>query len=265
MQIRRKLRSSGRMTAFLLCLFFAAYRQGLTQNQTVTPAFLKKPFRADAATRTFAQYAKMLREQCGISLIADGIPLKENAELEFDGTAKAALNRIADAFDFTWTTKSGIVLMNKRFKSKEERPQINLPEMRQMTKEIVEAFHSIKYNADPQQWKPMLQTLAQSFTREQAQTLLEGQTLQATQLAPQQRELLTQAIYTMTFARPLPAWEMLLYRLENISNSYLLAKPRIEQSEGDEPQIPFDLFYVSKDKNGKLLSETIPYSLQPKE
>lgn len=197
--------------------------------------------------------------------MTDGEPKRENATLEFDGNLKTALDKIADAFDYTWTTKSGIVLMNKRFKSKGEQPQVNLPEMRQMTKEIVDVFRSVPFNTDPKQWPLMLQNLAQSFTPEQAQMLLDGQTLQGSQLAAPQLNLLTQAIYTATFAQPLPIWETLFFQLEGVPNSYLLAKVRSEQSESDVPQPPFDLFYMTRDKNGKARSETLAFSFAPKE
>lgn len=254
-----------RTIALTLCFMPVSMKPCIARKTADIPAFLKQTFHADAEKRTFAELAVLLREKYRVSILTDGESKRENVTMGFDGNLKTALDKIADAFDYTWTTKSGIVLMNKRFKSKDEQPQANLSEMRQMTKEIVGIFHSVPFNADSKQWSPMLQNLAHSFSPEQAQILLDGQTLQGSQLSAPQLSLLTQAIYTRTFAGPLPVWEALLFQLEGISSSYLLAKLRNEQTESDVPQPPFDLFYMTRDKTGKVLSETIPFSFAPKE
>ncbi len=77
------------------------------------------------------QAIEQLAAQINISVVVDGLPLSKSFTLETRMPAGQALTQIATAFDCSWSmSKSGILLLRRRFTDEHERPQILPAEMR---------------------------------------------------------------------------------------------------------------------------------------
>lgn len=87
---------------------------------------------------TMQQALEQLAAQAGISILADGIPNAKRLNIETQATAENTLTQIADTFDYSWTlSKTGFVLMQKRFTDEHERPEVVPDEMRAATRNIL--------------------------------------------------------------------------------------------------------------------------------
>jgi hypothetical protein len=243
-----------------LCLLFSAAvsvrAQAVNSDQAPhlkpVPAFLKQPFQARLQNMPLEQILEMIRKTGGINIVVDGEPVRTKADFDLSGTLQDALDRVADTFDYNWTvTKSGVVLMTKRFKDPEEHPQANLPEMRQMAKDILDALSLATHDTDDQAWSKQLETLAHSFTPAQFQALHAGQRLHGSDLAPDQLSLLRQATWS-TFTYPRQVWEELSAKLDAMPDSYIEAKKRSGPEAADgQPQ--YDCFHVERGRFGRWL------------
>ena len=93
---------------------------------------------------TFEQALEQVAAQANISIVTDGIPLSKSFTLEAELPAEKALSQIADAFDCSWNvSKSGIVLLRKRFTNEHERPQVVPAEMRASLRDLLSFIQGV--------------------------------------------------------------------------------------------------------------------------
>ncbi len=157
---------------------------------------------------------RLISASAGISILVDGSPLRDSKDIDFTGPAQDGLDRVADEFDYTWTvSKSGIVLMTKRFSDDSERPQANAIELGQSARDIVRAMRALPIL--DRSLAECFGLLAGAFTPGQAGWLERGGFLRIGDFAPAQRQLAVKAISTNMLRGSLEAWQRLVHQLTN--------------------------------------------------
>jgi len=226
----------------------------LGQVTVPSPKAFEQKVQLQAVKMSLDDMLEVVTKQTQVSILVDDEPILENTSLTFDGSLHDTLDKVADSFDYTWrVSRAGVVLMSKRFKNPNERPQMNMPEMRDMAREIVRALTLVDYIRDEAQANEAVRRLFQSLTPAQHNALESGARVYGAELQPEQRATLQQAIFTRTFLPALKLWEDAIPRLENLQHSTLLARPRT-------PTPPtHDYFYRYRDADGKLHSFEIQH------
>src|SRR5258708_4855765 len=167
---------SGLRGCIAFCLALCALAS-FAQSEPVPSDLQQKQVHLSAKRQPFSAYIRELSKQIGRSILADDLPLLQQADMELHGTAKEALDRVSDRFDFTWAlSKHGIILMRKRFRNPNEFPQINLPELKQTTKSVLSALWLIpdSMNSGAAGWAYAMKDLVSAFTPDQANALRDG-------------------------------------------------------------------------------------------
>jgi hypothetical protein len=249
--------SYGRLGVLLPLMFplFASVRMQ-AQETRVLPAALQKRYEFHLQDASLETIAQSLMTNGHISLLIDGEPLRKRSNLDIQGTLAEALDRVADDFDYNWrTTKSGIVLLTKRFKNPEELPQLNLPEMRQMAKDIWQTMNSLPVDTDAAQAAPLLKALLTQLDKTQVDALKSGQVLHGSDLNPTQAQLLMQLTQCQVYAGSYQIASDFAVWTELLPASKLYAKSYSNLPPGSKSQI--DVFVRAQDRRGKSLFKLI--------
>ncbi len=257
-------------SALILCAAMSRLtaQQAPASPQPVMPALpatYAQPYRQKKQTLSFAQAASLLNKTAGLSIVADGQPVLPQAALRFEGTLHQAVDQIAEAFDFSWTpTKSGVILMRKRFQADGERPQISLVEARQIAKDMIKALRSVPYDAARGTWSEQLQQLTHSFSPQQWQSLQTGERTSVAMLTPLQMDALTQVVLRNTFTDQMLPWERLLDELALLPDTYL--QTQIRGGDPLDAAVPryYDVMRVARGKDGSLMKHTFVTVPAPK-
>ena len=99
------------------------------------------------------QALEQLAIQAGVSILADGEPEQKShrfeKQLEASCKAEDALTQIAEAFNYSWSvSKSGFVLMRKRFTDEHERPEV-VPDELSASIQVIFGFLRPFYTPQP--------------------------------------------------------------------------------------------------------------------
>ena len=125
--MKLRIRARSCLAAIIVVFLLFSALPAFTQQQ----AWQKQKITVKCKDSAFAQALEQVATQANISIVADGVPLPHPFTLEDELPAEKALTQIAEAFDCSWNvSKSGIVLLRKRFTNEHERPQIVPAEMR---------------------------------------------------------------------------------------------------------------------------------------
>ena len=210
------------------------------QNTPVPPPD-KQPLTLDCKQQTLAQIVATLSGQMKRSIVVDDEPSDRKVDIHTTKTAKEAVEAVAAAFDYAWTlNKHGVLVMRKAFTQKDTLPQMNLPEMRQTAKSIVDVLSALQCDPDHTTWGIQFQTLAQSFTDAQREQLRAGKILRLADLNQQQGSLLQQIVINHAFSYLLDGWSPLIQVLDSLPASvFVLRKsgpmPGIAPGKPDQP------------------------------
>jgi hypothetical protein len=241
---------------------------------------------ADVKARAIAlsfQHATMsdviasLAKQGRCNIIVNDEPRDNQADIEFKGTFKDALDKIADAYDYAWTVnKQGIVLMTKRFSRQDEYPPLNAGELHQTAEDSLAAISAFKFNsqADP---AVLIQNVYTSLTQEQQNALKNHQKILGRHLSDVQRLHMQDAILNHLLATPSTEWDMFRLLTEVVANATPASSLRgirrefhfTAQGEGKEPvKLPspvstWFLEYVMVDKRGNEAPITVAATQNP--
>lgn len=244
----------------LLCL--ATSFPTLAQKPQTSTATSWKQVTLNVKGTSLANLCKVLSAQIGHGIIVDGVPLREQADVEFSGDGSKALDKVADVFDYSWTLgKSGVVLMRKRFTNPDEMPQFTRAEWRRVSRNvlsILSAF-SFDHNAAHEQEYPV--QLYHTFTPEQVQSLQSGKKLYFNQMPEAQQHLVQAWIYTGYFAPEYAAWQNLFDRLDVMHAGYIKQLESISKEPGKSGrQIKITrIDYYYRDVNGNDALELLGY------
>jgi hypothetical protein len=180
---------------------------------------------------SLADILKEMAEKYGVRAAVEGTPLRERADITFQGTLREALDRLSDLFDYQWrVSRSGVILMNKRFTDPNDIPQMLLQEYRQVAKDQLAVLPDTAPDPDHERWGELLLSLARTLTASQLQALNQGARLSPGDLTPQQRRLFDQAIYARIYGPPRGIWERILLFCDRYDQAYF---QRVEPSPGD--------------------------------
>ena len=231
----------------LLCLP-AVPRAACAQTSALaaTTDALKTPMTLQQKDVSFDEALKTLHAAGHINVLVDGEPRTQHADVNADKTVREALNAVCDAFDYKWTlSKSGIVLLTKRFKNSEERPQMRYAEMVQMAKDIRDALSLSPVTDEDASPNATLKQLLKSLTPEQYAALTGPKThpFYARDLRPGQYQMFVQSLWSFGFPSAYNGADLLLRQLESFPASSLFADPQNIQKE------------VSTSKSGQIIQE----------
>ena len=203
-----------------------------TQAEKKLPEVFSKRLEVSERETTFADLLKMTREKTGLSFIVDGKPLKSAIAIDASMSVKQLLDTISKRFDYHWSlSKSGVVLFSKSFNDHADRPQVNLTEMQQMAKEIVEAIDSLPFDLKEVTWGDQIPELADSFSPQQLAYLQTGKPILGKELNQTGQNLLKSIVLNRDFAAAKRIWTEELLRLTNMKNSYLVGVRNVDVLE----------------------------------
>lgn len=266
-------RSNFTVTAFCLVLLVWGLSSATAgqQNKPDLPfsqhAFLVKKVTLRQKRISLADSLGTVSRLAQISIVTDGAPDKLEADIDCDGTVRDVLNQLGVVFDLSWTvSKSGIVLMARRFTDPHERPQMHVSEMRGVVRDLARAFADVpagKSQADANAW---INQLAHSLSPEQ-DAGLQTHRLTGNDLRPDQADLLGNIILEMTFGRCAREVNEYLPLVDGLAESHLQLKPAQDPRAAGSLTSPssnnalsptYDYFYVIRDRNNKLINYMLP-------
>jgi hypothetical protein len=172
----------------------------------------------------------MLREICErykIAILADGVPLLQEADIDFHGKLKDALDRIADLFDYSVTMrKSGAVSMMKRFTNPEDRPQLNPAEVRRTASDMLTILPTLPYDLEqPPLWARLIRReLAPRLTPEQIDAMKQGKKIIPTDLPPNLQRTLAEIVLIRAYGDARSMWERIYRQLDRFDYAVLRAE-----------------------------------------
>lgn len=208
---------------------------------TVRAELEKKMVTIRGTKLSFADALAQVSKQTGRSVIADDEPHLQSADLDVHGSAKQAIDRIADVFDYTWTvSKHGVILLTKRFKTPLEYPQVNLPELKSATQDAFIAIKAIPYNTEITNTGNWFDRVYQEFTPEQKVLLKTGVAQAASILSQHQVQLVNEATLNIYFASTIGLWRTLSTQIERMPHSFFQMRdyPEFYVRRGDYPYPP---------------------------
>ena len=228
----------------------------------VEHAFLKRAVQIYARQTTFPDAIAKLSTTAGISVMTDGVPDKAKADLDVTGTVRQALDAICAAFDCRWSvSKTGIVMLSRRFADPAERPQVHLLEMQRMLRDIRAALDVVPPEIVGAKYGKLLERLADSFSDEQLAASKAGM-LTGADLDAEQFVWLNGAILNKSFANAIVSLDQFLPVIDELQRSFLQCRPGIMRPDPnlfpgtaavDDARFPaFDYTLNARGKDGKL-------------
>ncbi len=208
--------------------------------------------------RTLSDILASLSGAINIDVIADGVPRKTTATIEFKGTAREAVERVASEFDLTWTvSRAGVILFQKRFKDQREIPQLNQAEMEHVASDSLRIITSLGMDPRIHVQSYFLQ-LGATFSPEQMETLRAGENLPVAALSPEQSALVAASIFSFATSRTYHGWNVLHARLAALKWATIRNVPA-EQTNPYTHEVfqrPWVLFEL-QDPSGRWVNETL--------
>jgi hypothetical protein len=197
---------------------------------------------------SLADILKEMAEKYGVRAAVEGTPLREKADFSFQGTLREALNRLSERFDYQWrASRSGVILMNKRFTNPDDIPPMLLQEYRQVAKDQLTILPDTAPDLEHQRWGESLLSLARTLTAPQIQALHQGVRLSAADLTPAQRRLFEQAIYARIYGPPRGIWERIGILCSHYDNAYL---QRVDPDPNNPGQV-YEIWLVVEQRRGQ--------------
>jgi hypothetical protein len=229
-------------------------------------AWISKPAVLNAKRQSLLEMLRLVIPSQGAGFVIDGDPVMRTADLQINGSAGEVLDRIADLFDYSWSaTPEGIVVLNKRFKTSDDRPQVKVPEMLAMARDVTRAFDAMSFDRS-NRWEVPLLSLANSLSVDQLNALKAGRVLKGASLTAHQLELLQSALLTNTFATSAEAWYEFRTQLAGIGESVVsLEGGGIPLREGSQSQTRTLIYSVKLKSGGTLATPLFPSLARPSE
>lgn len=222
-----------------------------TVPTTIPPA----PLPADFTSRTVSLSCKHmpmsaviadLAKQIEHNIVVNDEPHDDQADIEFTGVVKDMLDKVTEAYDYTWKMgKSGTILMSKRFSRQMEYPPLNAQELNQTARDTLAILDS--FNIDFQKnWNQPALVLAayEALTPEQSAMLRAGKTISVAQLSDVQKQRIQDVVLGSLLGPRWSHWSMLATQTQTLMNAaptsyaqlryYERRKSAIDPSETEE-------------------------------
>ncbi len=209
-------------TSLVLICLLQPYRS-LAQTPPLPAEFEARQISLSYRKQSLSAVVADLSQRIGKSILVDDEPLNSGADIEFKGSLKMALDRIGDAFDYSWRlSKRGSILMNKRFRTNpDELPQMNLPELRQMAADMLLVLGALPYDLSPVPVEDHIARILNSLTPEQGAAIRGGAVFYGKDLSVEQRQVLAQYRCNGTFEPVYSIWSALSNALNDLPHAYL--------------------------------------------
>ena len=195
------------------------------------------------------QALEQVAAQAGISILAEGTPARKPFMGRAEASAEQALAQIAGDCDYTWSlSKSGVVLLTKRFTDEHDRPDVVPAEMRAVAHDMLTAVQTI-YTPPPARTtlSAQFRALFAALTPEQVAAGASGRGLLVASLAEPLRGQAVQTIYTEEFSKVYLDWHNFEKHMEALPQSRLVTVARSDMQGNSlraivlaDPNTPLD-------------------------
>ena len=202
---------------------------GITDAQTA--AWMRKTVVLKAEKAALPALIARFADETGQSVVIEGRPLAKLVDLDVQKTAAEALTDISKAFDYDWTiSKSGVILLTKRFTTRQDMPEFTVPELKAVAQDVCDVVRAVYplQGTNPGIHK-MFPILTKSLNPAQRKILTDGKKLQISSLSKEQQLLVAQIVYTELLEKLLKSWERLHDGLQALPNASVY---RVQQKFG---------------------------------
>ena len=182
-------------------------RQAEAQSLSVPQRPLSQQVVFRAQHYSLAQCAAELSAKIGRGIMVDDEPQIKGADFDFHGTAAEALDELAKTFDYSWTvSKHGAVLMHKQFRTPDEYPQLNVPELQQAAQDALAILSHYPADFNAAEYVAQLTAFYHSLTPGQLQVLHAGKPIYARELNAAQFDVVQRLIASSLFGEASKVW-----------------------------------------------------------
>jgi hypothetical protein len=184
-----------------------------------------------------------------LNYVVEDLPIKTTADLTYRGPLKDALDHVADEFDYTWRVRKGtFVVFEKRFVDPDEHPQLILPELLKIARDVNTTLKGIPYQSGIANDFFNIRTLYLSLTPPQVSRLERKESLGVNDLSVAQTDLMITALYSSQYQSAIYAWQDLESQLAAMPKSVLVL------AQYDRYGV---LFYQYPAKGGRTVRKTL--------
>lgn len=253
-------RASAAVLAGALVLLQSAPALARAQGTAPRPAGRDAAVHLTTRGLSFDETIAALGQQSGCCILVDGEPALVARSIDVSGSLSGALDAVCDAFDYTWSTsRTGVVLLRKRFRDPHTLPQFDNREMVSVAHRIADALGQLPYDRDPGRMPAILTELYLSMSPEESQGFWKSAWLHASSLSGPQRELVYDAVWNNAFARFRSEWEGLAEALDATKrSSIVIGRPENGTAAIGAPGGPPELvIYRYRDAGGHEISKDL--------
>ena len=205
------------------CLLLLKPQLCSAQQQPMTAAALdEQVIKIDVKAASLDTMITLLGQKLHAGVVVDDRPHHVFSDFSMETTPRKALDRIADAFDYSWKlSRSGMVMFYKRFKDPTEFPQMDLAEWQQMAKDAIAAMDADAHDFTPDGRKTTLESFVRGLSGQNVQMLRSGKPVNVSDLAERQLVPLREYLYQRAFDEVAGGWISLRERLSRLLGSAL--------------------------------------------
>jgi hypothetical protein len=216
-----------------LALCAASVARGAQGRETANSVQAKRPAvpRILTDTKTNLQLTdaslsqmldKVIPASSPLSYVVEDLPIKATADLAYHGPLIDALDRIADLFDYTWRVRKGAcIVFEKRFANLDEHPQLILPELLRIARDMNTTLKGIPYQSGVANDGFNIRAFYLLLTPQQVSRLERKESLGAKDLSVTQRNLMVTALYSSQYQSTVTGWQDLEAQLAAMPKSAL--------------------------------------------
>ena len=177
----------------LLCLLMSVHTMVSAQQSS----WKTKNVALDCKDSSMTQALEQLAAQSGVSILAEGVPAQKPFTLREKGNAEKLLTQITDTYDYAWhVSKSGVVLLTRRFTDEHETPEINAAEIHASVQDVLGILRTI-YTPPAQNMSlvDVFRQFAAQLSPEEVSSLKSVKGLSIATLSPRLRNQAANVIY----------------------------------------------------------------------
>ena len=150
---------------------------------------------------SFENLLSEVTDQAGINIFVEDTPRFDVLPVQYSGSLNKGLDYIAEKFDYEWSiSKNGSILLTKKFKRKDEFPQMNLAESKQLSLEMQTVLSIMPFRRDSiDDFAHRMRVFYRSLNQNQVDSLAKGNRLQWDDLDDTQKIYLDKSLKSIYF------------------------------------------------------------------
>ena len=119
-------------------------KPSLSESEIQMQALSSRKIQLKFDKKSFGESLSLFREKCKLNFLVDDVPSDELFSLNADSDLRTILDQFTLFYDYYFkVAKSGEIQILRRFSGETELPQANLPELKQVSREILSNFESL--------------------------------------------------------------------------------------------------------------------------